>query len=1172
MLPQSSLPLRDGRVGLPSSEALSVGSQQNEPYYSSQDFQLLHEIVTLGESIYSTLPEQDRLPTNALFQAAEQVLPQYGFDGEHAPSHISRLIFKIGGQRSGETLSDKFQSVVRSMGVQLEYYPSSSVQESPSAKSASSHSFADDDETGRFDFSPRPPPRRRHSSVSHPAEPLSPSNVSDYDLSTGRRVRTRSASSTDYSIAPGGAGNLERRDTGGDNVPGFREEGSHGRRTFFAGLQRPTPTEYRPRRPTHAAGLFGSRQYGADDEGEDSDHATEDLKFRPSQPHLLPANKIRPFLRGSGAVHYGGDDSDHESNKEIGVSPSTAGGTDVVHHSPRSDASGTFRGASDTTAQTQDDQLFLSPPDEHSQADIEALEATLYQFMNKDGAALAKDVLFSWRATARETRRCNDELEDFAVQFDDQDIRSEVFDIWREEAALAKQERLESEAVAAHNEYVERMEKRAHRVYEIFMIRVALLHWQEQALEEVDRTAVARRHLVRKRAFDSWRAQHIQDETKIKNFVLINALQKWGQVALHHEVREQVAIRQYEQHLAKNALQRTWEVYKGRVADGFRDYRLKEDCLNTWSTKAGEAQDEYGVAVALDERLVLDEAFAIWGEETEDLQDRTYDCTVQKLVQDCQRTLSHWREQARLARLLKQYSAGQDNNSKRNVLQVWQSASLAARRDTELANAQFLKPFIVKWRCETNLVRFIDRAEQQTKAAVLEHWALEERLAWYKRHSETQTKRQTLQSVLESSRQARSTRVKSQHEADYVVEYYMQAEALATWLSETEAMERHQRNADLVSLYRTTNPCLGFWRERCKEKVARDVVYRREALRNSRRCTVSNVLDTWPDIAQSARRDRMMRTLRQFRRSYKVNLAQTCLDKWQAAAGDAIASSREACGILVQHKRDDVNDYLDYWIDTAYKAQEIRQIAADAELEVYHRKWHGSLHEARENQHDAVEYDAEKTLAECWKKWEFQSLQMESRRLTVATVREKNGQRLCRQILEEWRQRAVPKAVYSDPRLHLSTMSRRSMRLAQASIPPFRSVQLPSRPAQMTNPKTPHVAASQIGIGRGTGGGGGGGVGGASRSVRFGASSFQLGPMEDFDEESLLPDVEANDPVFMSTPTRWTGSARPLGYRPTTTPSAILPSPYERELRREYLQSARPRVEFPDITEDSAEA
>jgi protein SFI1 len=79
--------------------------------------------------------------------------------------------------------------------------------------------------------------------------------------------------------------------------------------------------------------------------------------------------------------------------------------------------------------------------------------------------------------------------------------------------------------------------------------------------------------------------------------------------------------------------------------------------------------------------------------------------------------------------------------------------------------------------------------------------------------------------------------------------------------------------------------------------------------------------------------------------------------------------------------------------------------------------------------------------------------------------------------------------------------------------------------------------------------------------------------MEEFDEDddSLLPGTEPNDPGFMSTPTRRTGTARPLGYRPTTTPSALLSSPHERELRREYGQSSRSQAEFSDIREESLE-
>lgn len=281
----------------------------------------------------------------------------------------------------------------------------------------------------------------------------------------------------------------------------------------------------------------------------------------------------------------------------------------------------------------------------------------------------------------------------------------------------------------------------------------------------------------------------------------------------------------------------------------------------------------------------------------------------------------------------------------------------------------------------------------------------------------------------------------------------------------------------------------------------------------------------------------MMTSLRQFRRRYKVELAQECLGKWLEATADALDAEHDARQTNLHYKREDLNECLDIWNQAAKRAESIRQIAADAEIEVYYIKWQAQLQEAKENMQDAIEYDAEQTRKRCWEKWEFQNLQNESKRHMAATLQEKNEGRLCRRILTEWQQKAVPEAAVRND-LRLSTLSaRRSVRqqLARSSVA-----------------TTGFFTASQL------------------STLRPRDSVSTLGPMPEFDEEPLMPDPD--DPGFMSTPTKWTGSTRVLASRPTSTPSAILPSPYERELRRQYGVAAwKARTDFADINEDSAE-
>ncbi|KAK4455443.1 Sfi1 spindle body protein-domain-containing protein [Podospora aff. communis PSN243] len=1176
MPPHSSLPLRDGRVGLPSSSSHISSSQNNDGDYSDDDIRLVAEIVRLGEVIYPNLPERDRLPTTALFQAAEHILPEHGYDADNAPSHIDRLIFKIGGQRSGETLSDKFKAVLAGMNIQVEYIPTSSpYEQSPAVRRApSSRASAISGDTGSFDFDPRLAPRPGESSLSQPLGRFAPT-TSPYELPLRPRPRPESSSPGDVFSSSGSAPLPEGGQSDFSDVQSPPVVRGFGKATvpktpLDFGVKLPTVAPLRRSPGNNATGQFvrdENKKRGADFLAP----AQPIQSLLPTMERILqPPRQLGAFGRDAGIAGLG-------DNKGLLESPLIIPNAHL--YQPRTSGSGAHRGNHDDAFQLRDEQLLLAPPhDEPPAEDTQVLEAKLDQMTKIYETRLLHNLLFDWHTFSKWTRGYRTHHVSVATKFDDDDILAEVLDIWLEGAIVAQENRQKEQAAAEREEYIERMEKRAARVHEIVTMSTVLQHWHGSAREEAERTAVARRHLVRKRAFDGWRAQHVQDEAKVNNFVLMNALQRWSQVSLHHEVRQQVAARRYENDLAADTLDAMWKTQKRNAADEYWKFYAIHNCLDTWLTRTGESLAEEAVAGTLDERLLLNEVIDIWRDETEDLQYNGYNLTVEHLSRECQKTLTRWQEQARLERLLKHYNANKDSNLQSRALNVWRAASLEAVREKRMADILVMEAPFSLWKNETQLRVFQQKTEKEAKAGILRHWYCEERLTWYKRYSENRDKREILDYLHAFSQHARARRVRGEQDADHVLTYYRQSGAFDKWLAATDAMWKHHHNANLICLYRTAKPIVDVWREKRNQSVARDAIFGRLADRNARRGAVVTVLETWPGLAAEARRERMMINLRHFRRNYKVNLARSCLDNWWLRTADAIDDSNDAHALHVRHRRNEINGLLQHWEDTAVRALQIHQIAAEAELEVYCGMWQDHLNEARENHLDAADYDAEQMLGECWRKWEFELLQVDSKKRTAVAVRTRNDNRFCSQLLDDWHQLAAPDSTHT---LQLSTMSRRSIRNLQAgrsTLAPDTTQQLefvaptpaplvsilrqpPStfrNPPSSLAPETPRLPVSQLGFAR---------VGG---SVRFARSIRDLGPMDEFDDDGslLLPGMEPNDPGFMSTPTRRTGRERPLGYHPTTTPSTILPSPYERELRRGYGQSTQTR-DFADITEES---
>ncbi|UQC74325.1 uncharacterized protein CLUP02_00973 [Colletotrichum lupini] len=97
-----------------------VSVHGSDSYYSDHEIAILHRVVTAAQENLELLPEGERLATNALFQAYDAVLPLFGIDPEEE-NHISRLVFRVGGERGEGSLQEKLDAVLSRMGIGLEF-------------------------------------------------------------------------------------------------------------------------------------------------------------------------------------------------------------------------------------------------------------------------------------------------------------------------------------------------------------------------------------------------------------------------------------------------------------------------------------------------------------------------------------------------------------------------------------------------------------------------------------------------------------------------------------------------------------------------------------------------------------------------------------------------------------------------------------------------------------------------------------------------------------------------------------------------------------------------------------------------------------------------------------------------------------------------------------------
>ncbi|OAA46255.1 centrin-binding protein Sfi1 [Metarhizium rileyi] len=126
-------------VQAPGQNSSSQTQLTQEPYYSNEDIEILHSVVSSAQDEFDRSPFPKPLPAAVLFKAYDDILPTYGIDPD-SDHHLSALVFRIGGEHGDRSLSSKFEAILKRMGILLEFSEHVTMSEHPSRLRSSTRS------------------------------------------------------------------------------------------------------------------------------------------------------------------------------------------------------------------------------------------------------------------------------------------------------------------------------------------------------------------------------------------------------------------------------------------------------------------------------------------------------------------------------------------------------------------------------------------------------------------------------------------------------------------------------------------------------------------------------------------------------------------------------------------------------------------------------------------------------------------------------------------------------------------------------------------------------------------------------------------------------------------------------------------------------------------------
>lgn len=417
------------------------------------DVAILHLIITRAHD----LPHVRELPFRALFEAYDAVLHECGLDPDHDPVFF-RFLLRLGGISGSGTLYEKFEALLEEMGIRIEFAGEQS--ELPNVSDGPGGADIESETQRQNETSPRPRSRRASFSLFEDTV----HEMSIYE--TENRPRRASFSS----FYDAGDEATQRHQGAADRAAkdiSFRSKSkpireyttakAHSRKGIRSGPDRG------PSSPARLQAASPKARIGTNISPRVERYRPENLD-PPTAKHVtrLKQQSIHPMSR------HGEENGDE---RELSVGGPLNATNDVSREK--------LRQARDRLTP----QLMFRPSE--SQLSLQS-----EMFYHHCITRVARCCLRRWHKETVQILPQRYRFDLDAKSHDRRTLLQQAFDIWRG-LLQRKRHRAETERFFSH------LNRRAEKARDLYLLTKAFTHWAQTASEEVARTSVARRHILR---------------------------------------------------------------------------------------------------------------------------------------------------------------------------------------------------------------------------------------------------------------------------------------------------------------------------------------------------------------------------------------------------------------------------------------------------------------------------------------------------------------------------------------------------------------------------------------------------------------------------------------------------------------------------------------------------
>ncbi|ORY10803.1 Sfi1 spindle body protein-domain-containing protein [Clohesyomyces aquaticus] len=612
--------------------------------------------------------------------------------------------------------------------------------------------------------------------------------------------------------------------------------------------------------------------------------------------------------------------------------------------------------------------------------------------------SVVRNCIRTWREKTRIMHEAPEQMNVIASAFDRRVLLRASLDSWRV-ALQNRRQALETER------FFNRLETRAEKARNLFLLTKAFTHWAKSAEDEVLRTSVARRHILRTKYFNAWRDITAVNELKIQHHVLGKFLNIWRKRTAIVQEKEDAAIVLYEENIVRKNFWKWFFAFCNRAAPVWNRERLARNVLLKWVEIVRVLKERENWAADRRDRELLRRVMLGMRQKAMDVRE------MKSQAEEFRRTAllaSGFRAvatQATLNPLFAQVAQRVDERILRSTLRAWQHNGLLARVARNVDRERILRNTFTAWNDRLRISEMARRIDVRVQVEALYKWVLASQgLLLYRRHDRT-LKTSTFSTWVDKARDRRARL----EDAEGRFAAFKRAQMLRTCLRKLEDKTVERKGQEYLAL--------SAYQPRLKQRTfgillqKHDHYQQLETWANDAQFYVlaTNTLKRWTDATQHARRNRRRESYAHVRRIVKLNLVKRSFGIWKEKAGRFAVAERQAQELVENRVLRTSVGLLTNWHS---KTATIVHLSAQASAK-FNAKITGAclsnwiekyrLQQTRETQAEAMRQEnIDLAASGALKKLEWRLWNVKRRENDAVALRQRNFEKHVRAMLRFW--------------------------------------------------------------------------------------------------------------------------------------------------------------------------